>query len=346
MNLIRLPEGVIPFDETYILYKEGDLMGGVCCILALAPILILQSYLTWFIIDRDVESLYVVVGQLSNEVLNKILKRVFKHTRPMQDGLTMINSNDSILSFGMPSAHCQFMGFFTSYIIVNMWCRWRYKIEKRDKLLYSILIVLLSLSVCISRWYLQYHHWDQIIIGYEIGMFVGMWYYMSVVVLIAPLSIHLTHYPFVSYCFEILHILKVQLYFIERYTLDTLQIYLTDMLPTRNTPSVSAECPRTPLSPRPSTSNARRVFPSASVATIPYCYNTILLQAFKTSRLPSQGVTKRNAQYALFSDICTPNSNPRVRLSHAQPRNIQIPQCPLLYRTVFQCVGVLSPRTL
>lgn len=206
-NIIRLPAGVVPFDETYILYTDGDAVGVVCCVLALMPILILQSYLTWLIIDRDIEAVVVAMGQLANEALNQVLKRVFKHERPGSE-LIAAGNGSKTLSFGMPSAHSQFMGFFVSYLMVNLWTRWghKYGILYRDKVVYSLAGMLLALAVCVSRWYLSYHHWDQIIIGYQVGALVGLWYHLAVLFALHPLLQWVSGHPWAAALLDHLHI--------------------------------------------------------------------------------------------------------------------------------------------
>lgn len=203
MTTVILPPGKVPFDETYILYDKNDIVGMICCILALTPMLLLQSYLTWLIMQRDLESVIFTIGQLSNELVNQVLKRVIKQERPLyNDAIPLIfngvntydggvqekNINSLRVSYGMPSAHSQFMGFFICYLVLNMWFRWthRYKIRRVDKMVYCVSGWLLSISVCFSRWYLEYHNWDQIIIGYQIGIMIGAIYYIFVVIIMYP----------------------------------------------------------------------------------------------------------------------------------------------------------------
>lgn len=202
MTTVILPPGKIPFDETYILYDKNDIAGIICCILALTPMLLLQSYLTWLIMERDFEPVIFTVGQLSNELINQVLKRVIKQERPLYNGTISLvfnganisddNMQENIsslrVSYGMPSAHSQFMGFFVSYLVLNMWFRWnnRYRIQRFDRMIYCVSGWLLSISVCFSRWYLEYHTWDQIIIGYQIGIIVGAVYYIFIVTILYP----------------------------------------------------------------------------------------------------------------------------------------------------------------
>lgn len=174
---------IIPFDETYILYRRDDYIGLLCCLGALCPILILQSYLTWLVIDRDLESVYFTVGQLVNEFINKMLKRWFQMERPLGSGDSHgMPFHNGSLNYGMPSAHSQFMGFHMGYLVVNLYCNgwWSQKYGPTSgmkKGVYSGLVGCLCLFVCWSRWYLEYHHVDQIVIGWQLGLFTSLVYY-------------------------------------------------------------------------------------------------------------------------------------------------------------------------
>lgn len=52
--------------------------------------------------------------QLLNEVLNQVLKRTIRQKRP---------AGALLGGTGMPSAHSQFMGFFTLYTLLYTWKR-------------------------------------------------------------------------------------------------------------------------------------------------------------------------------------------------------------------------------
>jgi dolichyldiphosphatase len=63
---------------------------------------------TLVVFQRDLDGIAFLIGQLSNEVLNQILKRFIKQSRP--HGARMSGA-------GMPSAHSQFIAFFATYVI-------------------------------------------------------------------------------------------------------------------------------------------------------------------------------------------------------------------------------------
>lgn len=160
---------VIPFDDTLILYNPRDPVSILCVYLSLSPILLLAFYLSWLIITRELESVIVAGGQLINEFLNKILKRVIKQPRPH---VSLMGPG-----YGMPSAHSQFVGFFLSYWSLKLWLQWGYV---QNKIRYNIYLLCFTIAVCLSRVYLLYHTYDQIIIGYVIGILNGIIYFGAV----------------------------------------------------------------------------------------------------------------------------------------------------------------------
>lgn len=187
---------ITPFEETFILYDPNDPLSLISALLALTPILILQTYLSWLIITRDIESILVTAGQLSNEIFNKILKRVIKQQRPLVPvtidlqmdiinmDLNIINDNnlDKLLyslgpGFGMPSAHSQFLGFTLAFFTAQIWFNGIGQ-SKFYKSFYQIGLIVLNLAVCGSRIYLYYHDWWQVCIGNLIGIFCGLSFYL------------------------------------------------------------------------------------------------------------------------------------------------------------------------
>lgn len=88
-------------------------------------------YGTVLAFQRDLDTLFMVTGQvqfspimdlqltvgdtqLMNEALNKCLKHLIRHRRPL---------GASIDGHGMPSAHAQFMTFFSTFVILYTWRR-------------------------------------------------------------------------------------------------------------------------------------------------------------------------------------------------------------------------------
>lgn len=162
----------VPFDDTYILYDTSDPLGIVAVHFSLLPIYTMVFFTSWFLITRDIEPVIAVVGQLSNDMANKILKHVFQQLRPefhRDFGLESFG-----LTYGMPSAHSQFMGFLAAYYIA-ITC-FAIPVLFRCKCLVTLGLLLACLGVACSRWYLMYHTWEQVLVGVACGFCTGSLY--------------------------------------------------------------------------------------------------------------------------------------------------------------------------
>ncbi|CUM62516.1 uncharacterized protein PRCAT00000067001 [Priceomyces carsonii] len=162
----------VPFDHTYILYDPTDLI-SVCSVhLSLLPIYIMVFYTSWFLITREIEPVIIVGGHLVGEILNKIFKVILRLPRP--DFHKDFGSGSYGLTYGMPSAHSQFMGFFASYFICII--LFKVHLTYRQKILGCTALSFISLLVAFSRVYLLYHTIPQVMVGCLIGTFLGLVY--------------------------------------------------------------------------------------------------------------------------------------------------------------------------
>ncbi|KAI5967092.1 hypothetical protein KGF57_000521 [Candida theae] len=85
--------------------------------------------------------------------------------------------NGSSLSYGMPSAHSQFIGFFAAYYT----CVAVFKIghlQKWQKAVWSVCLGCVGVCVAGSRVYLMYHTWQQVVVGVTVGVMFGMFYFI------------------------------------------------------------------------------------------------------------------------------------------------------------------------
>ncbi|KAL3232512.1 Dolichyldiphosphatase [Nakaseomyces bracarensis] len=173
---------IIPFDDTYILYDPEDFLSFLSAYFSLLPILILTFYLSWFIITRELEACIIALGQLSNEIMNNIVKNIVKQDRPYWVG-DSFQENSIRSGYGMPSAHSQFMGFTLAYFTLSLIVvplntnRIRSKFES---IALVAVLSLLSASVTFSRVYLHYHSVEQVLVGFTLGMFNGSAYLLAV----------------------------------------------------------------------------------------------------------------------------------------------------------------------
>ena len=143
------------FYYTLVEYEKGDTLGFLFAIFSLLPIFLIISYVT-LILNKFNKTLVIgLFGQLMNEAFNTILKKYLQVQRPFEKGR----------GYGMPSSHAQFMGFMMGYFFF-------YK-RKKHKLYYFGLIIS-GILTAYSRVYLEYHSFDQVIVGLLLGITIGL----------------------------------------------------------------------------------------------------------------------------------------------------------------------------
>jgi len=74
---------VVPLSILHVVYTKGDHLGQLLALFSQMPIFIMVAYATLACSRRDLALLTMLCGQLLNEILNSILKRLFGHARPL-----------------------------------------------------------------------------------------------------------------------------------------------------------------------------------------------------------------------------------------------------------------------
>lgn len=166
----------IPFDQTYVVYDPSDWIATVCVQFSLLPVYITVFYTSWFLITREIEPVIVVAGHLFGEVINKVIKHIIKHPRP--DFHKDFGAGSYGLSYGMPSAHSQYMGFFAGYFMLNVW--YRVPLQEHYKYVANTILGASAVLVAFSRVYLLYHSVPQVVVGVVVGVTYGMLFYIVV----------------------------------------------------------------------------------------------------------------------------------------------------------------------
>lgn len=164
----------VPFDHTYILYDPRDPVSAVCVHLSLLPIYTMIFYTSWFLLSREIEPVIVVGGHLVGEIINKVVKKLIKQPRP--DFHKDFGLGSHSLTYGMPSAHSQFMGFFAAYFI----CVFLFKMDHftyAQKLTGICILLGAGVLVAFSRVYLLYHTAQQVMVGVMFGALLGLIYF-------------------------------------------------------------------------------------------------------------------------------------------------------------------------
>lgn len=163
----------VPFDLTYVVYDPKDALGLISVHFSLFPIYTMVFYASWFLLTREIEPVIVVAGHLVSEIVNKIAKRFLKEPRPEFHREFGTGS----LTYGMPSAHGQHMGFFAGYFV----CIVIFKINHLSmiqKYFGCFLLAFACIGVCFSRVYLMYHTTQQVVVGTLFGILLGCLYFI------------------------------------------------------------------------------------------------------------------------------------------------------------------------
>ena len=153
----------IPLYHFNVLYPKHDLFGHLLAYTSMIPIGIICAFITltlfvrdinvvswhlffpWFIFKYFFLKIIFFCGQLANEVLCLLLKKLTRQSRPEQiSGVPHSNYTS-----GMPSQHSQFQAFFTVYCCLFI----IYKMKKSFyyKLLLMGVLFGISASVVYSR---------------------------------------------------------------------------------------------------------------------------------------------------------------------------------------------------
>ncbi|KAI9144273.1 dolichyl pyrophosphate phosphatase 1 [Paraphysoderma sedebokerense] len=172
------PPALSSLSLTHVLYPPNDPTSEFLAYITLTPISLIIVYVTVIISRREVACIWMFAGQLLNEVVNFILKRVIKEKRP-HDHLGK--------GYGMPSSHSQYMTYFTVFLILYL--SYRIKLNSIYKLGISAVAVVTCLLVMYSRIHLQYHTPLQVLAGASLGCVFGLFWYMIGEYVARPLSL-------------------------------------------------------------------------------------------------------------------------------------------------------------
>ncbi|EGV60889.1 dolichyldiphosphatase [Yamadazyma tenuis] len=163
----------VPFDLTYVVYDPNDPLGLLMVHFSLFPIYTMVFYASWFLLSREVEPVIVVAGHLASEIVNKITKKILREPRPDFHK----DFGTGSLTYGMPSAHGQHMGFFAGYFICILLFKINH-ITNHQKMMGCAALAFSSMGVCFSRVYLKYHTPQQVLVGTLFGAFLGCLYFV------------------------------------------------------------------------------------------------------------------------------------------------------------------------
>ncbi|KAI7901043.1 uncharacterized protein BX663DRAFT_438519 [Cokeromyces recurvatus] len=102
--------GLASISLTHVYFNPSDKISYAFAYITLSPIAILVFYASVIVSRREMAGILMLVGQLTNEVVNYILKETIEQERPyahLGDG------------YGMPSSHSQFICIYLGYHTLN-----------------------------------------------------------------------------------------------------------------------------------------------------------------------------------------------------------------------------------
>ncbi|KAK8821759.1 hypothetical protein WA556_002206 [Blastocystis sp. ATCC 50177/Nand II] len=139
-------------------------------LMSLAPVFFVCIICSSILIRRDIHSGFLLLEMLSCTLLNQILKRFFKESRPINTGVRT--------TYGMPSDHSQFISCFCVYITL-----WLFDIHMSSPFQRVVAIIVLWIVwafVVMSRLYLGEHTLAQVVVGVCVGLgYGGVWYWLD-----------------------------------------------------------------------------------------------------------------------------------------------------------------------
>ncbi|KAI8822687.1 phosphatidic acid phosphatase type 2/haloperoxidase [Fimicolochytrium jonesii] len=164
------PPGMRPLASvslTHVQYDDSDPLGMFMAYASLAPIAIIISYVTLIFFRRDLATILMFVGQLVNEGVNFVAKKIVRQARPTE----YLGKG-----YGMPSSHSQFVAYFAFYITIYAFTRFTFQ-SRAWKPLITIAAMSMAGLVAYSRIHLTYHTPPQVLVGLTCGaLFAGLWF--------------------------------------------------------------------------------------------------------------------------------------------------------------------------
>lgn len=136
-----------------------------------APIFLF--FLTFILLRNQTTYLhFFVAGFILNNVLNILLKLLFKQPRPSNDIKTLeigiVNgARISFDKFGMPSGHAQNCGFCLTFIFLTL-----------NNPFYTFLYLFITITSLFQRYLFKNHSIFQLIIGLFVGILFGYFTYL------------------------------------------------------------------------------------------------------------------------------------------------------------------------
>ncbi|KAG2374361.1 hypothetical protein C9374_010931 [Naegleria lovaniensis] len=182
------PDAIIKaFSFTFVVYEKGNTLSFIFALCALVPIFIVVAMAVSFFINREYQSLFVILGILANEIVNDFLKHQFAQDRPPNllvakfRNVDPTTATELVEHFGMPSSHSQFMFFFACTVL----CWFKVRSQLWKNVTFLSLFGLASI-VAYSRVALHYHTVYQVLAGSFVGLVTGNLWKLFIINVLEP----------------------------------------------------------------------------------------------------------------------------------------------------------------
>lgn len=157
----------------HVRYEAGDKLGKLLAWASLLPsIMAVGIFPVLLYIRRDVTLILFWLGIMGSHALNHMIKDTLRFPRPPTCEIL-----EQCHSFGMPSAHSQFMAFYATFSALTLLDK---KFSVFDFLERLFLPWILTVLCCWSRVYLGYHTWLQVFAGFFLGTLLGGIWWLTI----------------------------------------------------------------------------------------------------------------------------------------------------------------------
>jgi dolichyldiphosphatase len=171
-GLAHLEFAFVPFDNSR--YTAG----AIAAVFAFLPYVCGVFLIGYALASRSRTLAVVVAGFFINEAVNKVLKNVFRQSRPPGAALS---------NYGMPSSHSQFIAYLAfSHFLLS-------KRSTAQRLVHPLFVLLAGLAAVMmwSRVFLGFHSLSQTVVGAGAGAAVASAWIVAV-----------RRYPAIKLCLE------------------------------------------------------------------------------------------------------------------------------------------------
>ncbi|THD25660.1 Dolichyldiphosphatase [Fasciola hepatica] len=149
---------------------------------SMIPIFIAIGLVTLVLFKRDLFTMLYFSGLVLNRFCNSVMKKCLKQPRPV------VPNRIPPDSFGMPSDHGQFMGFFFSFCVLLIILRLgEHSMKHSTRRILLLVCAVATTLTCYSRVYLKYHTVGQVLVGTIVGAILGIVWFFSVHCVFSPL---------------------------------------------------------------------------------------------------------------------------------------------------------------